>query len=293
MCLSDNCEKKEVCICQDCHRTCRSEECYRRHTIRTESGSVPCELVYKCPTCHKFVEHHEMKPEDHKCGHFTCKSCRQYVDPEHLCYARSYPPSEDGNRRFIFADIETSQKDEIVQCEWGYAPRPNAHCEQCLREKKTCTDCRRCQHCLESHCGKSRHSVVLAVCQTACTKSENADVILESTCKECGDRCERCSKKDKKTKRFIRPPCPGKCGFRERVFKTLYDLGSWIFHENHGGYTVVFHNLSYDGPFLLQYLLSQTVRPSFIIYRGSKVQMFLYHFYIMNSYIFFLEMQLL
>lgn len=56
---------------------------------------------------------------------------------------------------------------------------------------------------------------------------------------------------------------------------------------------VVFHNLSYDGPFLLQYLLSQTVRPSFIIYRGSKVQMFLYHFYIMNSYIFFLEMQLL
>lgn len=75
-----------------------------------------------------------MKPEDHKCGHFTCKSCRQYVDPEHLCYARSYPPSEDGNRRFIFADIETSQKDEIVQCEWGYAPRPNAHGEQCLRE---------------------------------------------------------------------------------------------------------------------------------------------------------------
>lgn len=51
-----------------------------------------------------------------------------------------------------------------------------------------------------------RHSVVLAVCQTACTKCENADVILESTCKECGDRCERCSKKDKKTKRFIRPP---------------------------------------------------------------------------------------
>lgn len=58
------------------------------------------------------------------------------------------------------------------------------------------------------------------------------------------------------------------------MFKTLYDLGSWIFHENHRVYTVVFHNLSYDGPFLLQYLLSQTVRPSFIIYRGSKVQMF-------------------
>lgn len=91
VCLSDNCEKKEVRLCQDCHRTCRSAECYRRHKIPTESGSVPCELVYKCPTCHKFVEHHEMKPEDHKCGQFTCKSCRQYVDPEHLCSARSYP----------------------------------------------------------------------------------------------------------------------------------------------------------------------------------------------------------
>lgn len=100
-------------------------------------------------------------------------------------------------------------------------------------------------------------------------------------------------RKIKRPNDLLDPPCPGKCGFRERVFKTLYDLGSLIFHENHRGYMVVFHNLSYDGPFLLQYLLSQTVRPSFIIYRGSKVQMFLYHFFIMNSYIFFLEMQLL
>ena len=36
-----------------------------------------------------------------------------------------------------------------------------------------------------------------------------------------------------------------------------------------------FHNLSYDGMFLLQYLLSQTVQPSFVIYRGSKIQMFM------------------
>lgn len=36
----------------------------------------------------------------------------------------------------------------------------------------------------------------------------------------------------------------------------------------------VFYNLSYDGMFLLQYLLSQTVQPSFVIYRGSKIQMF-------------------
>jgi hypothetical protein len=37
---------------------------------------------------------------------------------------------------------------------------------------------------------------------------------------------------------------------------------------------VFFHNLSCDGQFLLQYLFSKSLRPSYIIYRGSKIQMF-------------------
>lgn len=41
------------------------------------------------------------------------------------------PPSDNGERRYIFADIEASQKDELVQCEWGYAPRLDTHCAQC------------------------------------------------------------------------------------------------------------------------------------------------------------------
>lgn len=130
------------------------------------------------------------------------------------------------------------------------------------RREKPCSDYRKCQHCFRYHCGKLRHSVVLAVCQSACEKCENDEVTPDSTCKFCGDRCTSCSKKDKKAKRYIAPPCPEKYGFRERVFKTLYDLGSWIFHENHRGYTVMFHNLSYNGQFLLQYLLSQAIRPS-------------------------------
>ncbi|XP_061170270.1 uncharacterized protein LOC133179558 [Saccostrea echinata] len=109
---------------------------------------------------------------------------------------------------------------------------------------------------------------------TACEKCENDDLTPDSTCDSCGDRCSTCGKKDKKTKQYVSPPCPGRCGRRERVFQTLYDLGSWIFREHHKGFTVLFHNLSYDGQFLLQYLLSQSIRPSFIIYRGSKIQMF-------------------
>lgn len=211
VCLSDNCKFQQSHVCQDCHRTCRSIECYERHKSRTENGTVPCDLIYQCPTCHKSVERWEMKPEDHKCGHFTCKSCRQYVVPEHFCYARSHPPSDDKERRYIFADIEASQKDEIVQCEWGYASRLDENCEQCKTEDKPCSDCRTCQHCFRSHCGKSRHSLVLAVCQSACEKCENDEVTPDSTCKFCGDRCANCSRKDKKTKRYITPPCPGKC----------------------------------------------------------------------------------
>lgn len=92
------------------------------------------------------------------------------------------PPSDNGERRYIFADIEASQKDELVQCEWGYAPRLDTHCAQCRHEEKSCSDCRRCQHCLQSNCGKSRYSVVLAICQSACAKCENNDITPESTC---------------------------------------------------------------------------------------------------------------
>lgn len=35
-----------------------------------------------------------------------------------------------------------------------------------------------------------------------------------------------------------------------------------------------FHNLSNDGTFFIQHLPSQSIRPTFIIYRGSKIQMF-------------------
>lgn len=116
--------------------------------------------------------------------------------------------------------------------------------------------------------------MILAVCQTACPKCENDDLTPDSTCNDCGDRCSSCKQKDKKTKKYITPPCADRCGHRERVFHSLYDLGSWIFSEHHKGFTVLFHNLSYDGQFLMQYLLSQAIRPSSIIYRGSKIQMF-------------------
>lgn len=131
-----------------------------------------------------------------------------------------------------------------------------------------------CQHCLKSQSGKRKHTLVLAVCQTACERCEKKQLLPNNKCIFCGSRCQECASIDEKTKKFKSLPCWDTCGFREKVFTTLNDLGKWMFNKNHRGYTVFFHNLSYDGMFLLQYLLSQTVQPSFVIYGGSKIQMF-------------------
>ncbi|KAK3106839.1 hypothetical protein FSP39_000995 [Pinctada imbricata] len=272
--------------------------------------------VCQCSACQKTIETNKLSRKDLKCGYYTCKSCQQYVDPEHMCYAKSVPDTPVTDRKYIFADIEASQRDEIVQCDSGYAPlrnnactecqydrifcqncatckhclqiecgpdtpcsfmylpQPREHCQECTFLRNECKACKMCQNCLKSSCGQNRHTLVLAVCQTACSKCEEKALNPESKCKYCGSRCSLCSQRDTKTKQFASPPCMDTCGYRERIFHTLYDLGAWIFHENHKGFTVMFHNLSYDGQFLMQYLLSQSMRPSFVIYRGSKIQMF-------------------
>lgn len=134
-----------------------------------------------------------------------------------------------------------------------------------------------CQHCLVPFQKPYRHHCVnyCGVCQSYdCRKGR------ELTCSECHRTCRsqacyrRHKKIDKKTKKYLKPPCTNTCGRRERVFETLHDLGIWMFSDTHKGFTVFFHNLSYDGCFLIQYLISQTIRPSFVIYRGSKIQMF-------------------
>ena len=274
VCLSDNCLKSCLIICPNCNLTCRSLSCLQRHQTRTDKGLLPCELRYKCLSCEKTWQQADLQPEDHRCGYYTCKNCREYVAPEHMCYTKGSGSSEKSRRKYIFADIETSQKDELLQCDMGYKPLSHKDCSQCLHFNETCENCQICQHCFKRQCGKYKHTVVLAVCQTACKLCEKKDLHPDSKCNSCGSRCQNCSAFDKKTKQFKRPPCPNTCGLREKVFKTLYDLGTWLFNENHRGYTVFFHNLSYDGSFLLQHLLSQSIRPSFVIYRGSKIQMF-------------------
>ena len=79
---------------------------------------------------------------------------------------------------------------------------------------------------------------------------------------------------DYSRKKYIDPPCENTCGFRETVFRgnDLTDkFGIWLFNETHKGYTAIAHNMKgYDGYFLLEYLLANSIIPK-VIYAGSKI----------------------
>ena len=189
VCLSDNCRKSSPRICPNCNRTCRSPSCLQRHQTRTDKGVLPCELKYKCLTCKKTWDQADLKPKDNICGHYTCKNYKEYVETEHLCYTKGNVSSEDSKRKYIIADIEASQKDELHQCDMGYKPCPRSDCQQCLNFKETCEECRVCQHCFKRQCGKYKHTVVLAVCQSGCQLCEKNDLHPDSQCESCGSRC--------------------------------------------------------------------------------------------------------
>ena len=73
-------------------------------------------------------------------------------------------------------------------------------------------------------------------------------------------------------------PCDG-CGKRQEIFSgvnTATDFSSWLFTKYHKNFTVVAHNMGgYDGMFLLNYLVSNNLKPS-IIFSGAKIM----HIYI-------------
>ena len=48
-------------------------------------------------------------------------------------------------------------------------------------------------------------------------------------------------------------------------------FGRWLFHERHEGYTIIAHNFrSFDGHFILKYMLDNNLRPD-VIKRGTQL----------------------
>ena len=96
-------------------------------------------------------------------------------------------------------------------------------------------------------------------------------------CNYCGERCKQCNQIDEATGTYAILPCDT-CGQREKTFsreETNTNFGRWLFDEKHQNYTVLAHNMKgFDGYFLLEYLISNSIMPSKISYAGSKIMHF-------------------
>ncbi|XP_052814068.1 uncharacterized protein LOC128241135 [Mya arenaria] len=270
VCKKDNCLMSEnTVICKDCNMKCRSQECFDRHRQGPEGLNrqrdddqskhvSQCETFWKCRTCYKVINRTKRNIKDHRCGEYLCNSCKTYVLEDHLCFLRATPYKQNDSK-FIFFDFECTQ-DEVLECQEGYRP------VECEHSQPDCNTCLKCQNCKSSWCGKSTHRPNFVVAQTAC--DECKDEAPDTPCKKCGDRCENCQKEEKE-------PCLPSCGQREFIFEgceTLETFGTWLFSPQHKHYKAIAHNMKgYDGYFLLEYLIDQSIRPNKIIYSGSKI----------------------
>ena len=281
VCKSDNCPVVKELVCHICNMTCRSQECYVRHQetkyvkkgpSKGEKISPSCDIYHKCVNCTKVINIEQRPMNKHICGEWTCNACQEMVVGNHMCYLRR-EKAKDVRQKFIFYDFETDQS-AISECEGGYEPQSQEGCDQCQNHNSKCSSCIRCRHCKQSWCGHSQHIPNFVVAHTACAECINTPVQPDAKCMSCGTRCMVCGGKDPKTKKYVVNPCEGTCGFREVTFQgpqTQSKFGQWLFSEHHQYFTAIAHNSKgYDGYFLLDYLMSQSMTP-YAIYQGSKI----------------------
>ncbi|XP_069109808.1 uncharacterized protein [Argopecten irradians] len=269
VCHRKTCIEQEVQIsCIKCHRTCRSIECFNEHKtprVRkfSDNPKSDCELYWRCTQCKRLVETRKRNPEEHECGEWQCQCCKEYVHVGHLCYVRALEPKKSSSK-FIFFDFECSQEDDVIQCEDHHAAERNPECPVCKDMQIPCKECVKCIHCRQSWCGKFRHTPNLVIAHTVCELCK--DEALEFKCEQCGYRCSRCQENNSLC---------DTCGGRETVFvgeNSASDFGKWLFNESHKDVVVFAHNMKgYDGYFLLDYLIENSIVPDNIIYAGSKI----------------------
>lgn len=124
VCGSHECKaSSDEVICSQCHRTCRSEACFKRHATNKfadrENDKSMCERFYQCQSCQKIINREKRAPEKHRCGEWKCKNCFEYQLGEHLCYQRkpfcNLPKKQP--RKYFFYNFETTQNEKMARQE--------------------------------------------------------------------------------------------------------------------------------------------------------------------------------
>ena len=119
ICKSSACtESENIVMCQNCNMSCRSQDCFERHVLRTKNkvskkvGMPPCEKFWKCLACKKVLDTTKRCKDYHKCGEWYCNNCEMYIVGEHKCYMRQVTPNTKLTN-YIFYDIETMQESGV------------------------------------------------------------------------------------------------------------------------------------------------------------------------------------
>ena len=276
VCCREECEASHYVTCKDCNFKCLSQECYDAHkeneidaSNKKLSGKSPCELKWKCPSCGKVLFTNKQRVEEHICNHYFCKNCKEHVPADHLCYHRRRGVKATSGK-FIFFDFETMQ-DGVHQCEAGYSPPPRpSSCNLCTEESK-CAQCRTCENCKSSSCGRNFHQPNLVVCQSVCDECKDEPLLRGAKCRSCGDLCKACFKGSEGS-----PGCfDQNCGNREKIFKgmeTVTEFCKWLITPAHKDYTLLAHNgKGFDFCFILSYCVTEAhIKPD-CIFAGSKI----------------------
>ena len=274
-CLSSDCKMS----CRKCHITLKSEECFREHKkIRQHRGVQKkatswCSKRWKCTKCFKtFTTTQKVNVKTHICFQKYCRYCKEYCDINHICFHRSYMPLKTHDN-FLFLDYECDVVNTQNQCKDGYLCAENVSCEHCatLGDDVKCQKCSICLNCGRNNCSDIIHIPNYCVVQRTCSKCIYKP--LNEGCVSCGMRCTKCRGKNKRGQ-YKHKPCSYKCRKREKVFSgenVTNNVGQYIVCEHHRGYIVIAHNMSrYDGSFLMEYVLENSIVPQNVIYKGTK-----------------------
>ena len=277
ICNCDNCPVGNNTItCKDCNMTCRSKDCFQRHKrlVKKRGRGVAkslCEQWWRCPKCKKVLEVAKRNPRLHSCSEWECNTCNCYFVGHHFCHQRGVKAKDTSKFKYIFFDFECRQ-DQRKECQEGYVYTEAKRCVKCQDDPEQCEGCKTCNNCNDVSCGKFQHTPNYVVAQKVCNDCQDKD--LSDKCTTCGNRCDQCDKRDPKSGEFAKMLC-NTCGDRQTIFQgddTALQFGKFIFHQRHKDSTIMAHNLKgYDGYFLLEYLISQSMYPRDIIYSGSKI----------------------
>ena len=268
--------------CRDCNVMCRDQDCYDRHkqdrvyktgVRKGEHRESLCQTFYNCPKCNKVVDCTKRDISEHSCQEYFCRCCSQWApDRDHLCYYR-IKKGRNISAPFIFYDIEAMQ---ITKGCSNYTPTAVEGCKQCTTSM-LCPRCRKCLSCDSALCQLEQHVANFIVCQSVCDKCKKDNFTPDSTCLECGDRCEHHRKMALKTKYKddVEIGKCTKCTFkREKVFKgenAMDDFCKWLIHPVNAERTTMAHNGGkYDNILVLNWLINHGYYPE-ITFNGGKL----------------------